>query len=121
GVLLQAEGANADPQVLRDVCVHITAMNPMVVGRDEVPADVIAKEKDIAQSQIAADPKNKGKPANIMEKIIEGKLKVWFADNVLVEQIFVKDEAKTKTVGQLLQAAGLKPVKFVRYKVGEVA
>ncbi len=120
GVLLQVEGAKPDPQVLRDVCVHITAMNPMAVRRDDVPADLVAKEKEIALSQIAADPKNKSKPANILEMIVEGKLKTWFADNVLVDQIFVKDETKSKTVGDLLRAAGLTPVKFVRFKVGEL-
>src|SRR5262249_9253340 len=88
GVLLQAEGAKADRQGLRDVCVHITGMNPMAVRREDVPADVVAKEKEIAMSQLAADPKNKNKPANIMEKIIEGKLKTWFAENVLVDQIY---------------------------------
>ena len=64
------------------------------------------------------DPKNKSKPANIIEKIVEGKMKTWLADNVLLEQPFVKDD--TKTVGQLLSSAGLKLVKFVRYKVGDI-
>ena len=54
-----------------------------------------------------------------MEKIAEGKIKTWFAENVLVEQPFVKDDSKT--VGQLLGSAGLKMVRFVRYKVGEAA
>jgi elongation factor Ts len=67
---------------------------------------------------VDADPKNKSKPAQIIDKIIEGKLKTWFADNVLVEQPFVKDDSKT--VGDLLQSAGLKMSRFVRYKVGEV-
>jgi elongation factor Ts len=79
---------------------------------------VIVREKEIATAQLAADPKNKNKPANIMEKIVEGKLKAWYADNVLVEQPFVKDD--TKTVGTLLQAAGLTVKKFVRFKVGEL-
>ena len=61
----------------------------------------------------------KSKPPQILEKIAEGKLKTWFAENVLVEQPFVKDDSKT--VGQLLAAHGLKLVKFVRYKVGEVS
>jgi elongation factor Ts len=56
-----------------------------------------------------------------MEKIIEGKIKTWFAENVLVDQIFVKDEAKSKTVGELLKAAGVTPIKFVRFKVGELS
>ncbi len=67
---------------------------------------------------MANDPKTKGKPANIVEKILEGKMKTWLAENVLVEQPFVKDDSKT--VGQLLAQHGLKMVKFIRYKVGEV-
>jgi elongation factor Ts len=119
GVLLQVEGAKADPQVLRDVCMHIAARNPIAALKEEVPAAVIEKEKEIARDQLANDPKNKSKPANILEKILEGKLKTWLAENVLVEQPFVKDD--TKTVGQLLAQHGLKMVKFVRYKVGEVS
>jgi elongation factor Ts len=118
GVLLQVEGTNPDPQLLREVCMHITATKPVAATREEVPADVVEKEKEIARAQIANDPKNAKKPANILDMIAEGKLKTFFAENVLVEQPFVKDPSKT--VGQLLQAAGLKPVCFVRYKVGEV-
>jgi len=119
GVLLQVEGNNPDPQLLRDVCMHITASRPVAANRDEVPADVVAKELEIAKAQIAQDPKNAGKPAQILEKIAEGKLKTFFAESVLVEQPFVKDGSKT--VGQLLEAAGVKVVRFVRYKVGEMA
>lgn len=119
GVLLQVEGDKADPQLLRDVSMHITARNPVSARKEDVPADVVAKETEIAREQIANDPKNKSKPANILEKIIEGKLKTWFAENVLVEQPFVKDDSKT--VGQLLGSAGLKMNRFVRYKVGELS
>ena len=121
GVLLEVEGPPADPQLLRDVCVHITAMNPLAMSREQVPADVVARETEIAKAQIAADPKMGNKPADILAKIAEGKMKTWFSENVLVDQIFVKDEAKTKTVGELLKAAGLKPIKFVRFKVGELS
>jgi elongation factor Ts len=114
GVLVQVEGAKSDPQVLRDVCMHITAKNPVAARREDVPADIVAKEREIATAQAAAT----GKPANIAAMIAEGKLKTFFAENVLVEQPFVKDE--TKTVGELLKANGLKMVGFVRYKVGEV-
>ena len=93
--------------------------NPFAALREEVSAATLDKEKEIARSQMAADPKNAGKPANILDKILEGKMRSWFAENVLVEQPFVKDD--TKTVGQLLQAAGLKVVGFVRYKVGEIS
>jgi len=99
--------------------MHITATRPSYGRREDVPADVIQRERDIAKAQIAADPKNANKPANIVEKIAEGKLKTWFAENVLVEQPFVKDESKT--VGALLQSAGLKLVSFARYKVGELS
>jgi elongation factor Ts len=99
--------------------MHITARNPVAGRREDVPAEKLAKEKEIAQAQLAADPKNKNKPANIMEKIIEGKMKTWLAENVLVDQPFVKDD--TKSVGDVLAGAGLKLVRFARLKVGEVS
>ncbi|MCI0463748.1 MAG: translation elongation factor Ts [Gemmataceae bacterium] len=118
GVLLQVEGGRADPQLLRDllrdVCMHITARNPIAARREDVPQATVDKEMEIARAQAAQT----GKPANIVEKIAEGKVKTWFAENVLVEQPFVRDDSKT--VGQLLASAGLKVVTFVRYKVGEI-
>ena len=116
GVLLQASGSGANPGLLRDVCMHIAAVQPTPVAarREEVPAEVVAKEKEIAQAKAEAT----GKPAQIAEKIAEGQMKTWFAENVLVEQPFVKDQAKT--VGQILKEAGLEVTKFVRYKVGEI-
>jgi elongation factor Ts len=118
GVMVQVEGDKADAQMLRDVCMHITARNPAYGRREDVPADVVSKEQEIAKSQIAADPKNANKPPQIVEKIAEGKMKTWFAENVLVEQPFVKDDSKS--VDELLKSNGLKLVKFVRYKVGEL-
>jgi elongation factor Ts len=122
GVLVQVKGASANPDLLRDVCAHIAAYNPQYATTAEVPADVAAKEKEIAMSQIAADPKNAGKPANIIEMITAGKMKTWFAETVLLEQ-GMANSAKypNQSVGQLLKAAGLELVKFVRFKVGEVA
>ncbi len=119
GVLLLVEGEKADPQVLRDVCMHITARNPISAAKEDVPAEKLAKETEIAREQTMNDPKNKSKPANILDKIVEGKMKTWLAENVLLEQPFVKDDSKT--VGQLLAANGLKLKKFVRYKVGEIS
>jgi elongation factor Ts len=118
GVIIQVDGDRAEIQMLRDVCMHITARNPAYGCHEDVPAAVIAKEQEIAKSQIAADPKNANKPPQIIEKIAEGKLKTWFAENVLVEQPFVKDDSKS--VGDLLNSNGLKMVKFIRYKVGEL-
>ena len=116
GVMVQVEGDKAHDQMLRDVSMHVTARNPLVAVREHLAADRIAKELEIATAQ--ANAQGQGKPANIIEKIAEGKMKTWYADNVLVEQPFVKDDSKT--VGQHLATAGLKMVKFVRYKVGEV-
>ena len=101
--------------MLRDVCMHITAKNPLACRKEDIDPAIINKEKDIAKSQVP----RLGKPANIAEKIAEGKMKTWFAENVLVEQPFVKDDSKT--VGDLLKSAGLKLVKFIRYKVGELS
>jgi elongation factor Ts len=114
GVMVQVEGAKADPQLLRDVCMHITAKNPAAALREHVSKPTIDKEMEIARAQAAAT----GKPANIVEKIAEGKMKTWYAENVLVEQPFVKDDSKT--VGDLLKSAGLKLVTFIRLRVGEV-
>jgi elongation factor Ts len=115
GVLVQVEGAAADPRLLRDVSMHVTARNPLAALREHVDPDVIEKEREIAREQAAAT----GKPAQIVEKIAEGKLKTFYAENVLAEQPFVKDDSKT--VGDLLKSAGLKLVRFVRYRVGEVS
>src|SRR5262249_54098885 len=113
GVLLQVSG-KADKQLLREVCMHIVAnhITPVAVQRTEVPAEKIAKERQNRKGQNGADPKNAGKPANNLQKIIEGKLNAWYKDNVLVEQPFIKDD--TKSVGQILKAAGVEPTKFVR-------
>jgi elongation factor Ts len=116
GVLLQATGTPNDPAVLRDICMHIAAVQPTPAAtrREEVSKELLAKEKAIAQAKAEAT----GKPPQIAEKIAEGQMKTWYAENVLVEQPFVKDQ--TKTVGQVLKDAGLEVTKFVRYKVGEV-
>jgi elongation factor Ts len=117
GVLLQVSGSTGEALLLRDLCMHIAAVQPTPVAakRDEVAPHVIAKELEIAKAKAEAT----GKPANIAEKIAEGQMKTWFAENVLVEQPFVKDPART--VADVLKANGLDVVKFVRFKVGEVA
>jgi elongation factor Ts len=115
GVLVQVEGQSAQPQMLRDVSMHVTAKNPIAALREHVDPAVVEKEREIARSQAAAT----GKAAQIVEKIAEGKLKTFYAENVLAEQPFVKDDSKT--VGDLLKSAGLKLVRFVRYRVGDLS
>ena len=76
-------------QLAKDLALHIMAANPLCVRREDVPADVVAEQKRIFMAQVA------DKPANIQEKIAEGKLNAWFGEIVLLDQKFVKDDAKT--------------------------
>lgn len=122
GVLLECNGEKPADEVMRDVATHIAALNPQFALATEVPADLISKEKELAMQQITSDPKNQGKPANIIEKIAEGKLKTWMAESVLTEQPMANSgKYPNTTVGQALQKAGLTVSKFVRYKVGAVS
>lgn len=116
GVLVQAKGSE-NPAVLKDISMHIAAVQPTpaAVRREEVSPAILAKEKEIAIAKAEAT----GKPPQIAEKIAEGQMKTWFAENVLLEQPFVKDQ--TKAVSQVLKDAGLEVTKFIRFKVGEVA
>jgi elongation factor Ts len=121
GVLLECKGGAPNDEVLRDVATHIAALNPPYTTTAEVPADVIAREKELVMADITADPKNAGKPANILEKISEGKLKTRLAEIVLTEQPMANvGKYPNTTVGAALKKAGLEPVKFVRFKVGAV-
>jgi elongation factor Ts len=119
GVLLECEGTGTAADVMRDVAAHVAALNPPYATVAAVPAEIVAKEKDFVTAEMDGDPKNAGKPANILEKIAEGKLKTRLAEMVLSEQQMANAEKYPKTtVGAALQKAGLEPVKFVRYKVG---
>ena len=110
-VMVEVEG-ESDAAFLNDLCLHIAAFNPRYISREDVPADVIAKEKEIAA---AADPKLQGKPAEMLEKILGGKMNRFFGENCLIEQPWVKDD-KT-TMAKLKPNAKVK--RFVRWAVGE--
>lgn len=110
-VLVALKGGNAD--LARDVAMHVAAANPMVVRASDVPADVLDKEREIFSAQAAES----GKPAEIIEKMIEGRIRKYVAEITLLEQQFVKDP--DVTVGALLKKAGADIVSFVRYEVGE--
>lgn len=112
GVVLAAEGENVDDSVLRDVCMHIAFTNPQAVTRDQMPADLVAKEREIVAEQVKAS----GKPAAMIDKIVSGKMDRWFSERALVEQPFVKEEKKT--VAEVLKAAGAQVKSFVRLQVG---
>lgn len=122
GVLLECKGEAANDELLRDVAAHIAALNPPYTTQAGVPADVIEKEKGLVKAEMDADPKNAGKPANILEKIAAGKLSTRLAEVVLTEQPMANGIKYPNTsVGAALKKAGLEPVRFVRFKVGAVA
>lgn len=85
---------------IKDLAMHICASEPQFVSKDEVSAEVIEKEKEIARGQALADPKNANKPENIIEKMIQGRMDKFFTEAVLLEQPFVKDQ--TLTIGELV-------------------
>ena len=102
-----------DTELAKDVAMHVAAVNPQVARAEQMPADVVAKEKEI----YAAQARDSGKPENIIEKMIEGRVRKFLAENTLVEQPFVKDPEIT--VGKLVKDAGAAVDGFVRYEVGE--
>lgn len=121
GVLVECKGTAANDELLRDVAAHVAAMNPPYATSADVPADVIEKEKGLVKADMDADPKNTGKPANILEKIAEGKLRTRLAEVVLTEQPMANAGKYPNTsVGAALKKAGLEPVRFIRFKVGAV-
>jgi elongation factor Ts len=102
----------------KDVAMQIAAMNPVAVDADSVPADVVAREKDIVLEQIKQDPKMAGKPADMLDKIAQGKLNSFFKESTLTAQAYVKDAGKT--VGDYLKETDkdLKVIEFKRVAVG---
>ena len=111
GVLVEMEGGSDD--LIKDVAMHIAASNPLCVSEADVPADVLEKEREILRAQALES----GKPADIVEKMLTGRVRKYLAEITLLGQSFVKDP--DKTVETLLSDAGATVNKFVRYEVGE--
>ncbi|WP_299591941.1 translation elongation factor Ts [uncultured Microbulbifer sp.] len=105
--------SGGDAETARDVAMHVTAVNPQVVKPEDMPADVLEKEKDI----IKAQPDMEGKPAEIVEKMMGGRIKKFLKENSLVEQPFVKNP--DVSIGKLVKDAGGDVSNFVRFEVGE--
>ncbi|MCU1693207.1 MAG: translation elongation factor Ts, partial [Frankiales bacterium] len=97
----------------KDVAQHIAAFSPTYVTREEVPEDVVAKEREIAE----ATAKEEGKPEAALPKIVEGRVNGFFKDSVLLEQPFAKDNKKS--VKKVLEEAGVEIKGFARFKVGQ--
>jgi len=105
--------------LLKDVAMQVAAMSPFYVKREDVPQDVIEKEKEIYKAQI----KDSGKPEKVMEKIIEGKIEKFYKDVCLLEQPFIKDDTKTveTIIKEKISKLGENIIvkKFARFVVGE--
>ncbi len=111
-VLVALTGSPTE-DLIKDLCLHITAARPLALSRDQVPADLVAKEKEIAVEQAKAT----GKPQQIAEKIADGKMRVFYEEKVLLDQKFVKDDSKT--IAQLLKNAGCTLESYTRVEVGQ--
>ncbi len=105
--------------LVRDIAMHIAAANPTYLGREDIPHDVIEREKEIYRGQVT------GKPAQVMEKIVEGKLEKFCTETCLVDQIFVKDPDQKKKIKEVITDAIAKLGenivirRFTRYQLGE--
>lgn len=106
-----------DPEFAKGLAMHIAANAPKYVTEEDIPADVIAHEKQIALENMKEDPKMAGKPAQMLEGIANGKVKKILSESVLGSQAYLLDGEKS--VAQVAKEKGIKIVKFIRYSVGE--
>ncbi len=105
--------SGASQELAKDIAMHVAASNPVCVSADQVPADMLDKEREIFSAQAAES----GKPAEIMEKMVEGRIRKFLSEITLLGQAFVKDP--DQTVEKLLKSAGAEAIDFIRYEVGE--
>ncbi|MGD9635844.1 MAG: translation elongation factor Ts [Pirellulales bacterium] len=113
GVLLEVEGGN--DELARSVAMHVAAMKPKATTTAELDPALVKKEREILTEQA----RKEGKPENIIEKMIEGRMRNFYAEHVLSEQPFVKDDKQT--VGKIAAGGGMKLKKFTRWKLGETS
>ncbi|MFB4211151.1 translation elongation factor Ts [Shouchella sp. JSM 1781072] len=106
-------GSSSDEELAKDVAMHVAAINPTYVSRDEVTGDVVDREREVLKQQAL----NEGKPENIVEKMVEGRLSKFFEQVCLLDQPFVKDG--DQKVGKYVQSKNASVKTFVRYEVGE--
>jgi elongation factor Ts len=112
---------DAFQQLARDLAMHIAATSPLALDADGIAGDVVEREKAVYLEQV----RNEGKPENMHEKIVEGKLRRFYQEATLLDQIFVKDPAGKQTIRQLIQESSAKTGenivvrRFVRYQLGE--
>ncbi|WP_078554632.1 translation elongation factor Ts [Bacillus alkalicellulosilyticus] len=112
GVLTVLEGTT-DEDLAKDIAMHIAAIKPTYVNRDGVPAEEVEREREVLKQQAL----NEGKPENIVEKMVEGRISKFFEQVCLIDQPFVKDG--DQKVGKYVKSKGAEVKLFVRYEVGE--
>jgi len=119
GVLVELTGEGVEIKTLaREIAMHIAAAKPKFLNKDEIPAEKVAEERDIVKTRAMADPKNANKPAEIMEKVIEGGVGTFYKETVLLEQPYIREPKQT--VAQLIK--GKTEIKrFVRFEIGEAS
>ena len=106
-------------ELVKDIAMHVAAANPVYVKREDIPSDVIEKEKEFYASQVT------NKPPQVVEKIIEGKLEKFFSDTCLVDQVFVKDTDQKKKIKDLIVekvaklGENIQIKRFARFQLGE--
>ena len=113
GVLLHFDGGDA--ALGKDVCMHVAAMRPAAVGKDDLDQTEVDKEREI----LANAARKEGKPEKIIEKMVEGRLRNYYAERCLSEQPFVKAEDGKTTVGKVAQEGGMKIVRFVHWELAK--
>ena len=110
-------------QLVRDIAMHIAAAEPRYVSQQDVPGEALEKEREIERAKARNDPKNANKPDQVIDKIVEGRLHKFYEENVLMDQPFVKEPAKTisELVTEKVAKTGEKITvrRFTRYKMGE--
>ena len=119
GVLVELTGEGVEVKSLaREVAMHIAAAKPKFLSKDQVPTAKLAEERDIVKTRTAADPKNANKPAEILEKIVEGGVGTFYKEAVLLEQPYIREPKQT--IAQLIKGkAEIK--RFIRFEIGEAS
>lgn len=106
-------------ELAKDIAMHVAAACPLYLSREDVPQEVIEREKDIYRAQI------EGKPSHVIEKIIEGKLEKFYADSCLLDQIFIKDTEQKKSIKSIINDSiarlgeNIVVRRFVRFQLGD--
>jgi len=117
GVLVELTGQGDGVKSLaREVAMHIAAAKPKFLRREDVPEGKLAEEREIVKTRTQADPKNAGKPAEILDKIVEGGVGTFYKEQVLLEQPYIREPKQT--VGQLIKGKA-EVRRFVRFEIGE--